>query len=127
MVKTEDLVYETDIYKYNFQRFETIWSFAKNIYVSKITLDDADKTQSDLLNEFPDFKKGTRPRNKKKRKLKRDAVKSKDAPYKVREMVLNAFKSGIFPLQRTEGKGNPGMPTDIAEVSDREVSDHTNS
>ena len=42
-------------------------------------------------------------------------------------MVLNAFKSGIFPLQRTEGKGNPGMVADIAEVSDREVSDHINS
>ena len=56
IVKREDLVYETDRYKYNFQQFETIRSFAKNIYVGKITLDDADKTQSDLLNEFPDFK-----------------------------------------------------------------------
>ena len=42
-------------------------------------------------------------------------------------MVLNAFKSGMLPLQPTEGTSNPGMLAYIAEVSDRYVSDNINS
>ena len=34
-------------------------------------------------------------------------------------MVLNAFKSGIFPLKPTEGIVNPGMSACKAKVSDR--------
>ena len=33
-------------------------------------------------------------------------------------MVLNPFRNGIFPLQPTEGSGNPDMPDHIANVSD---------
>ena len=32
-------------------------------------------------------------------------------------MVLNAIKSGIFPLQITEGTGNPRMPADVSNCS----------
>ena len=52
-----------------------------------------------------------------RRKLKRDAVKTIDALYEGRDMVLNAFKSRIFPT------GNPGMLARVAEVSYRKVSD----
>ena len=31
-------------------------------------------------------------------------------------MVLNTFKSGIFPLQPTEGTGNPDISTRVAKV-----------
>ena len=34
-------------------------------------------------------------------------------------MVLNAFKSGIFPLQPTEVSGNSGMSDCVTKVSDR--------
>ena len=34
-------------------------------------------------------------------------------------MVRFAFKSELFPLQPTEGTGNPGMLPRVAEVSDR--------
>ena len=33
-------------------------------------------------------------------------------------MVLNAFKSGVFPLQSTEHTCNPGMLARVAKVSD---------
>ena len=33
-------------------------------------------------------------------------------------MVINAFKSGTFPLQPTESRGNLDMSAPIAEVSD---------
>ena len=32
-------------------------------------------------------------------------------------MVLNVFRSEIFPLQPTEGSVNLGMPDQVAEVS----------
>ena len=67
ILKREDLVYQRDKYVYNFQQFETIRSFAKTIFASKITLDNADKDQSDLLNDFVDFKKETKPRNTEKK------------------------------------------------------------
>ena len=34
-------------------------------------------------------------------------------------MVLNAFKSGTFSLQPTEGAGYPVMSARVAKVSDR--------
>ena len=63
----EDLVYETDKYVYNFQQYETIRSFGKYIFAGKITLDNADKDQSNLLNEFIDSNKTTKPRDKKRK------------------------------------------------------------
>ena len=78
-VKRGDLVYETDKYVYNFQQFEAITSFTKNIFYNKINLDEADKAQIDLLNDFLDFQKGARARDIKNKKLKRDNVGSIDA------------------------------------------------
>ena len=74
-VKRGDLVYETDKYVDNFQQFEAITSFTKNIFYNKINLDEADKAQIDFL----DFQKGARARDIKNKKLKRDNVGSIDA------------------------------------------------
>ena len=52
MGNREDLNYNTKNYIYNFQQFKTIRPFAKNIFARKITLNDADKDQNDLLIEF---------------------------------------------------------------------------
>ena len=71
--KKKNLVYERDKYAY-----ETIRSFAKDIFACKITLDDAYKAQRHLLKKYLGFKKGKRPRNGEKRKLKRDSVDSID-------------------------------------------------
>ena len=68
MVKREHLFYETNKFVYNFQQHETIRSFAKNIFVGKSTLDNADKDQSDLLNDFIDFNKRAKPRDIEKKK-----------------------------------------------------------
>ena len=70
IVERENLLYEINKYVHNFQQYERITSIAKNILGGKITLDDTDKDQSDLLNELVDFQKEAKPRNKKKRKLK---------------------------------------------------------
>ena len=43
LLDRKDLVYEADNYIYSFQQFETIKSFAKNIFDGKTTLNDAEK------------------------------------------------------------------------------------
>ena len=55
--KGEDLVYKTNKYEYNVQQYKTIRPFSKNSLAGKTTLNKADRDQSDLLNNFLDFKK----------------------------------------------------------------------
>ena len=50
MVNTETLIFT------NAKKCETIRSFAENIFNGKITLNDADKDQSDSLFKVMDFK-----------------------------------------------------------------------
>ena len=57
IVKGEHVVYETNKYVDNFQQYETIRSFSKNIFAHIINLDNADNDQSDLLNDCIDFNK----------------------------------------------------------------------
>ena len=60
--KKRGSVYKTNNYVYNLQQYETIRSFARNIFAGKITLGNTDyKGQSGLLNDFADFKKRTQP------------------------------------------------------------------
>ena len=72
MVKTEDLVYKTDKYVYNFRQYKTERSFSKNNFAGKTTSDNVDKDQNDLLSDFIDFKKGKTFRDIEKKKLERD-------------------------------------------------------
>ena len=48
--REKNLLYETNKYVYNFQQYKTIRTFASNI-LRKITLNDADKNQIELLNK----------------------------------------------------------------------------
>ena len=71
----------------------------------KTTLNDSDKDQSNFLIEIVEFNKNTKPRDIERKKQKRDNNLSLNELYEGREMVLNTFKSGTFPLPRTEGTG----------------------
>ena len=75
----------------------------KIFFSSKISLDDADKST---------------PRDIEKRKLKRDTIEIIHALCEDRDMILNDFKSGTFPLQATEGLGSLSMSYRVAEVSE---------
>ena len=44
---------------------------------------------------------------------KSDTLESINILYEGREIVLNAFKSGIFPLQPTDVIGRPGMSASL--------------
>ena len=71
----EHLIYDINNSGYNFQY--------KKDFACKITLDHADKDQSDLLLEV---------------------VENLNSLYEGRRIVLNTFKKGIFPLQTAEGQ-----------------------
>ena len=64
----KDITYETFGYINNFQQFETIRSFAKNIFNHIITLKGADENQSNLLDDIVEFKKNTKPKDFEKKK-----------------------------------------------------------
>ena len=66
-----------------------------------MTLNDANKDQSDLLIEIGEFNKNAKLKDIEKKKKKRDTHESITAPYEGRKVVLNAFKSGTFLLPST--------------------------
>ena len=70
-VDREKLVYKASGNMYDFRKFQTIRTFGEDIYTGKITLEEADKNQSDLINEIENFNNKTRPKNYKKKTRKR--------------------------------------------------------
>ena len=98
---------------YDFRNFKTIRTFGNEIINNVITLDTANIEQANLLSHVYDFSKKTRPRNPAQKQLKTDIVDSVTSLIQGREMVINAFKSGIFQVSKEsqedeesqEGKG----------------------
>ena len=71
-VDREKLVYETNEYTYSFKSFQTIKTFGRDIYQGKITIEEADKYQTDLFAEIMNFRKNTKPRSQEKKTRKRN-------------------------------------------------------
>ena len=103
-VDREKLVYDADKYRYDFRTFKTIRTFGKDIYEDEITLDEADKDQSNLTNEINEFIKKTKPKNDDKKQERRIVVKNLRNFLNAREMVFNGFRSKIF-LAKSTGTG----------------------
>ena len=70
-VDREKLIYETNEYTYSFKYFHTIKTFGRDIYGGKITIEEANEYQTDLLAEIMIFKKYTKPRSQEKKTKKR--------------------------------------------------------
>ena len=71
-VDREKLVYETNEYTYSFKNFQTIKTFGRDIYEGKITIEEANEYQTDLLAEIMNFRKNTKPRSQEKKTRKRN-------------------------------------------------------
>ena len=56
-IDREILVYKTNEYTYNFENFQTIKTFGKDIYDAAITLKEANDYQTDLMVEIKNFSK----------------------------------------------------------------------
>ena len=83
--------------------FKTIRSFGDDIYSSKITINEADQEQSDLVEYILNFNYKTKPKNKDDKKNKKNLLISAQNLYYGRELAINAFKSGLIPLKLTTG------------------------
>ena len=112
-VDRNKMVYKGAKKTYDFRNFKTIRTFGNEIRNNVITFDTANIEQVNLLSYVYDFSKKTRPRNPAQRQLKADIVDSVTSLVQGREMVINAFKSGIFQVSKEsqedeesqEGKG----------------------
>ena len=74
------------------------------IYNGKITLEEADESQSDLLNEIKTFNEKIRPKVFWIKEMKELTLDNVNNLYEARETVLNGFKSKIF-LAKSTGTG----------------------
>ena len=103
-VDREKLVYKTNLRTCDFQNFQTIRAFARDIYNGEISLEDANEDQEKLLDEIIYFHKKTKPKNGRKKQEKEDVIKNLRNFYNGRKKVINAFDSKIFPI-KTKGTG----------------------
>ena len=67
-VEREKLIYKTNEYTYSFKNLKTKKTFGRDIYEDKITLEEAEKYQTDLLVEIMSFRKNTKPKGQEKKK-----------------------------------------------------------
>ena len=95
-VDREKLIYETNEYTYSFKNFQTIKTFGRDIYEGKITIEEANEYQTDLLAEIMNFRKNTKPRSQEKKKNNKIKFSCK------LEKICDAFESKIFS---TKSKG----------------------
>ena len=103
-IDREKLLYKASGNTLDFKKFKTIITFGKDVYEDKVNFEEADKDQSDLLTEIKNFSEITRPKNNKKKQEKEIVSNNLYKLYRVREMVLNGFKSKIF-LKKFTGTG----------------------
>ena len=65
------MIYCSSEETFNFRIFKTIRSFGDNIYSGKITINEGDQEQSDLVEYTLNFNNKTRPKNRYDKKSKK--------------------------------------------------------
>ena len=103
-VDREKLIYKTNEYTYSFKNFQTIKTFGRDIYEGKITIEEANEYQTDLLAEIMNFRKNTKPRSQEKKQEKEIVLKNLYNFFEGREKILDAFESKIFSI-KSKGAG----------------------
>ena len=104
-IKRQDVKYKMNKYTYDFQQFEMIRSFSGNSYSGKISIDEADMDQSNLLENMVEFNNKSRPIITESNNKKRNTFDSVSDLYEGQELILNACNSGIFPIKAWHEKG----------------------
>ena len=106
-VDRNKMVYKGTNKTYDFRNFKTIRAFGNEIRNNVISLGTANIEQANLLSYVYDFTKKTRPWSLVQKQLRAEVLDSLTSLVQGREMVINAFKSGIFQVskEKQEGKG----------------------
>ena len=103
-VNRDNMIYYSSKEPFDFRMFKTVRSFGDDIYSSKITINESDQEESDLVQYILNFNNKTRPKNKDD-KIYIYILNSTQNLYYGREVVVNAFKSRLFRLKSTTGTG----------------------
>ena len=99
------MVYKSSGKIYDFRGFKTIRTYGNEIRNNVISLAAANIEQANLLAHIQDFMKNTKPQDPEQKKLKSDVLNSLLALVKGRELIYNAFRSGIFHKIEESQKG----------------------
>ena len=90
------MVYKSTNRNYDFRGFKTIRTYGNDIRNNVTSLKVANLEQANLMARLYDFTKKTKPQDAEQKKLKSDVLNSVGALAKGRELMHNAFRSGIF-------------------------------
>ena len=94
------MIYYSRKKPFDFKTSKTIRSLGENIYSGKITINKVD-----LVEYILNFSNKARPKNGDDKKNKKNVFNIANNLYEGRKLVINAFKSGLFPLKSTTGTG----------------------
>ena len=101
-IKEQDLKYKTRNCKYDFQQYETIWSFGESIYAGKISIHEAKRDQSNLLQNIVRFTNKSRRKTKKGIDKTLNTFDRANVHYEGWELTLNTFRSRVFSIKNQE-------------------------
>ena len=106
-VDRDKMFYEVTSRNYDFRGFKIIRTYGNDIRNNVTSLKAANLEQANLMAHIHDFVKNTKPQDPEQKKLKSDVLDSMRALVKGRELMYNAFRSGIFHrLEKSqEGEG----------------------
>ena len=99
------MIYYSSKKPFDFNAFKTIRSFGESVYSGKITINEADQEQADLLEYILNFNNKARSKSKDDKKNKRNVFNTAKNLYESRELVINAFKSRLFKSKSKTGTG----------------------
>ena len=75
-IDREKIVYRASEYPYNFRNFQTASTLGRDIYEGKITLEEANIDQDNLLRDIRNLNNKTRPQNDRKIQEKKVVLKN---------------------------------------------------
>ena len=106
-VDRDKMFYEGTSRNYDFRGFKAIRTYVNDTRNNVTSLKAANLEQANLMAHIHDFVKNAKPQDPKQKKIKSDVLDSVRALVKGRELMYNAFRSGIFHrLEKTqEGEG----------------------
>ena len=84
---------------------DEIRKWEEKIKRKDLIIDGAEMDQRNLLENMVKFNNKSKTKTKEGKAKKQNTFDSVNTPYEGRELTLNAFRSGIFPIKATQGKG----------------------
>ena len=104
-VNRNKMVYIATNKTYDFRKFKTIRAFGSEIRNNVVDIDMANNEQINLIMYIEEFSRSTRPRDPELKELKKEVLDSAIALLKGKDIVYNAFRSGIFPRSEESQEG----------------------